>query len=310
MTRLFFAIVLLTISTMTALADEKAPTKKQTSIEAAYGKQRVLFSKFQVAQREVFKDADLIKLRKAWTEATAALNKKIESLSVKERQVEKTAHDALYAQIADRIASSKEIAKLNEKRQSLQKKKRDSQFEIGLISVRLFHNDSPLQQTLDADPSIKSLKEALRNVTREERSTAYNKYNASRRAKLETLKDAKPLFAETEELKKQIAQCDKDNYQALKAISDAKRKIEYGEDKSLQPLRDKLTAARNTTRKVYFHADAKDLRNAVNSASLAYRKKSTELTLASDELKGLQEQLNAVNKEIRDLRPKKKNKPM
>jgi hypothetical protein len=43
----------------------------------------------------------------------------------------------------------------------------------------------------------------------------------------------------------------------------------------------------------------------VDAASLAYRKKSTELTSASDELKGLQEQLNAVNNEIRDLRPKK-----
>jgi hypothetical protein len=298
--------MLLTVFTSVAFSADKAPTKKQTPLQTAYNKQRVLYSKYRVVQQKVYKDATLLKLRKTWTEANDALNKKIDSLSVKERKAEKAALDTLNAAITRKITSSKEIAGLEEKRQSLQKQKRDLQFQIGLTSVHLYHSDSPLQQTLDADSNLKLLRKAMWTGTRKERSAAYNKYNTDRRAKLKTLKEAKPLFAKIEDLKKQIAQSDKDGYQAMRTIFDVKRKIQYSKDKSLQPLRDKLTAARNTTRKVSSHAAAKTLRAAANKANLAYRKKYSALASASKELTDLQKQLDAAYKEIRNLRPKKK----
>lgn len=116
-------------------------------------------------------------------------------------------------------------------------------------------------------------------------------------------------MSKIEQLQKQIVETEKDRSAAYKAIVDARRKIEYGKDESLKPLRDKLSSAQAATRKVYSHSDAEQQRAAARKASGAYYKKRTELTAGSKELTNLRQQLNAVYKEIRELQPKPKTAP-
>lgn len=316
MTRLICLMVFLTAFVVPALADDSpkpkrtnSPSAKQTALQIAYSKQRDLYAKYQAAERKAFKGSEVDQLRKASEDARSAFNKKIESLSVKERQAEKAARDALSAAIAKQVESSKEIAELKEKAQALQKQRRDLNFEIGLISVRLNHGDSPLQQELDSDQDLQKLREATYKGNREERSAAMKKYFSARKNKLAALKGAKSILAKIEQLQKQIAECDKEKYATFTAIGEVKRKIEYGKDASQQPLRDKLKAAQNATRKVYSHADAADQRAAADKARLAEYKKRKELTAGNKELTALQQQLSAVSIEIRELQSKSQSAP-
>ena len=307
MKRILFAIPLLAVCVAPAVAQKKT-AKKPTKLQEAYARWRAISSKYQAVHNKVTKNAELVKLRKAWNAAETAVRKKVESLSVKERQAEKVARDALSAAIDKQIASSKEIAALKKKREALQKEARDLRFQVASISVQLYHGDSPVQQQLDADPSLAALRKAAWKGTRKERSAAFRKYTDARRAKLKTLKSAKRLLSKVDALNKEIAAAGKQSFQVLREIGTTERKIRYSKDKSLQPLRDKLAAAGTATRKVYFHPDTKDLRAAAGKASTAYRKKYRELTSASKELAALQKQFDAASKALRALRSKPKSK--
>ena len=302
MTRLFCAAVFLVTYVTPAIAEND----ESTALDAAYKKQRDLYTKFRVAQKPVLNNAEVKKLREAWTAADAALKKTVESLSVKERKVEAAARDALNVAINRKIASSKDIADLNRKRTSLQKEVRDLRFEIGLISVRLNHHDSPLQQELDDDAGLNTLRKAMRTEAREERQAATTRYFAARRDKLKTLKGAKSLLAKTEKLNQEIAAATKQTYATSKAIFDVEQKIRYSKDKSLQPLRETLSATSAATRKLYSHPNTAKLRTASANASLAYRKHTKELIAANKDLTALQTQLDAISMEIRQRRDRAK----
>ncbi len=322
MVRTLLAITLLAIHVSPSFADggpqspKQAAAKKEsraaakpsansdTPLRRAYNKQRDLYAKYRDTEREALKGTDLEKFRTSHNAAVASLNKKIESLTVKERQAEKAARETLDVAINKKVETSSEVAAMEAKIRSLETERRDLNFEIALISVRLRHSDSPLQRELDEDSGLKTLKAAANKGTREERSAAFKKYWDAREAKLKTLKDARPLLAKVEQLKEQIAQRDKARYETWSEISKTKQKIRYADDESLQPLRDKVTMAQNATRKAGFHADTKALREAVNKASAAYRKRHSELTSGNKALSALRKQMDEANKEIRELQAK------
>lgn len=315
MVRTLLAISVLAIHISVTLAEDgnrksgQAADNAETPLQQAYSKQRDLFAKYRAAEQEALKGTDLDKFRSSMNDAVALLNKKIESLTVDEREAEQAAREKLDAAIDKKIESSAEVATLQQKMKLLETQRRDLNFEIALISVRLRHGDSPLQQELDKDADLQKLRAATNTGTREERNAAFKKYQEAREAKLQTLKDAKPLLAKVEDLKTQITEGEKSRYETWNEINRTKQKIRVAEDKSLQPLRDKLASAREATRKAGFHEDTKELRDAVNTASQAFRKRHTELTSGNEELVDLREQIDAINREIRQLQPKKQPSP-
>lgn len=299
----------LCLSLFTSLAspvfgDDKA--NASTPLQKAYAKQRKLFSEYSTESRKLAKNPELVKLRQAWLAAEKELRAKVAGVTEKERAAQKAAQDALNKAIEKKIAGDDEIGKLQQKVKSAENKKRDVRFEIAQVSLRLYHNDSPLQRQLDEDPTIAKLRKAMYTGTRKERNAAYRKYYAERKAKLKSLAAAKPLLAKIDELNKEISELDKKRFAISKEIFAAKRKIQFGKDKDLQPLRDKLTKAARATYKASYQKNTKELRTASFKAAAAYRKKQNELTKANKTLVELQQKLNDVNKTIRELRAKKK----
>ena len=309
--------VLSTLLTISLLAlplqtKENAPPKEQTPLGKAYQKRQELFSKWSAARGKLMRNPQLVSLRKDWNEAQATLNKKVASVTGKERQAEKAAREALSKAIDNKISTNKDISGLRKKQALLAKKRRDLNFQIATVELQLYHNDSPLQQTLDSDASLQAMQRKAYSTQGKERAVARNKYYQARRSKLKTLKGAQALFAKVDQLKGQIKATEKESYQTWTEINKITRSIRGGkqDDAQLKVLRDKLTTAAKARRAASFQPSTKKERDALYQASRAYGKKLGELTKADKALQLLQKQIDAVNAEIRQLTPKKpKPKP-
>ncbi len=310
-------LILLLCTAISYAADKKPATKKpqakkpQTALQKAYQKSRELFSELNKHRARLGKNPELIKLRKAWLDATESMNKKLEAATVREQKSVEAAQKALTDAIDAAIKNSSEIAALQKKQSELEQKRRATSFQIAQTELQLNHPDSPVQQALDADPTVKAQLKAYNAAKGKERNAARAKYFQTRRDQLKKLKVAQKHLSQVESLKNELKSIEKQRYQIWRDIAQVRRNIQYGktQDKTLTALREKLSSASKAKRKALYTASTKEVRAASSEAWGAYMKKLNELSKADRQIQAVQKELSAVSSEIRALSPKKKPTP-
>jgi len=219
------------------------------------------------------------------------------------RQAQKEAMAEYDRVLAAKVAASG--ADLVKQKEALDEQRHALMLQQAIVDVKLNNPHSPIQRTLDANPTLAELQKAYRGVDYKEkaaRDAARQKYDEARTAALAGLPEAKALEEERAKVKTGLADLEKQEREIeskLRAMRNEARKTESAD---LKAAAEKVAAAQKAADEARDSQKLKAARDEAQAAAKAVRDKANELLALDPKAKAINEAMEAKSAQLAKLR--------
>ena len=279
----------------------------KTQLKQWNEKARQLYDQYREIETKIRQSPEAVKLHEAQDAAERAYSEKTKANPAVEAatRAENDANAALRKLVRETLATRAEAKALNQEREQIADRRAKLEYQEAIAQLELTHHASGVNRALDKDPELVSLREAVdeinrQNADRETRDKAFKAYEDARKAKKEALPATKTLLTEIAEVRKACEALWKDQREVDNKLGELADSTARSDDPDIKAGRDKLEAARKLVADAYASEELKAVRKARSDARNDYSAKVNELMAADKNAAALKQEIDALQKQIRD----------
>lgn len=282
-------------------ADAVEGKSVEEQIAALIEKQNALADQYNAIVRRIKQneelqalDKDIAAAEKQLAEAEAA----DEDLLAARRAEEKAASEAKKA-VEEMIAEHPEGGKLQAQLETLREQRDELRWQVELARFQIDHPLSPVGRALKGDADLAELKRRANAAPRSERAEAMATLLKRRHEKAAELPQGRELVTQVEQATAALEKLQQTIVAVEQRLSPIREKIEADQQGALEKARQAVADARQSGR-------LKELADARTKAIKEYNAKVKQLIAADPDAAGLRAEYEALGRQVRQLRQKKK----